>query len=313
MESLLTRRLAERRAALGPDTTCFRWIDDEASLPGLTIDLFADVAVLSFYREVAASEASSIARALMEIGALRAVYVKHRPREARRAANESTSEVAPALPLLGAPVEELEVLEAGVRFAVRPGNGLSVGLYLDARDGRGWVRANARGRRVLNLFSYTCAFGVVARLGGAARAANVDASRKVLDWGEANLSRNGVEPDRYDFIAGDAFEWLARLAKKEERFELVILDPPGFATTKRSRFTAARDYHQLVAAAERVVTPSGLVLSMCNVATLERDGFRAQILRGLGERKHRLVTEFGASAIDFVQPSALKCMVHELG
>lgn len=313
MESLLTRRLAERRAAIGPDTTCFRWIDEEPTLPRLTVDLFADVAVLSFYREAIETEASSLGRALMVAGSLRAVYVKHRPKEARRAANESASELAPVLPIAGEPVDELEAIEAGARFGIRPGNGLSVGLYLDARDARGWVRAHAKGRRVLNLFAYTCGFGVVARLGGASRAANVDASRKVLEWGEANLARNGFEPDRFDFIAGDAFEWLARFEKKEERFELVILDPPGFATTKLSRFTAARDYHHLVAAAERVVAPKGLLLSMSNVATLHRDEFAAQLVRGLGTRRHQLVTEFGASAIDFAQPGALKCFVHELG
>jgi hypothetical protein len=90
----------------------------------------------------------------------------------------------------------------------------------------------------------------------------------VLDWGEENLAKNGLTPDRFDFVAGDSFDWLARFAKKGEQFDLVVLDPPGFATTKTSRFTAARDYHQLVAAAEKVVAPKGLLLSMCNVEAL---------------------------------------------
>lgn len=312
MESLLTRRLDERRAALGPETTCFRWIDEEASLPQVTVDLFADVAVLSFYRAASDEETRSIAAALVRSGALRAVYVKHRPKEAQRVANEAPLEVAPASPVSGAAVESLEVREAGVRFLIRPANGLSVGLYLDARDARGWVRAQARGRRVLNLFAYTCGFGVAARLGGAVRAANVDASRKVLDWGEANLSLNGLTPERFDFIAGDAFDWLARLEKKGEQFDLVILDPPGFATTKRSRFTASRDYHALIAAAAPVVAKNGLLLSMCNVAALSAAELRQQVSRGLAARRSRLVTEFGASAHDFAQPSALKCVVHEL-
>jgi 23S rRNA (cytosine1962-C5)-methyltransferase len=187
-----------------------------------------------------------------------------------------------------------------------------VGLYLDARDARAFVQAEARGRRVLNLFAYTCGFGVAARRGGAARAANVDASRKVLDWGEENLRANGLPVDRFDFIAGDAFEWLGRFARKSEQFELVVLDPPGFATTKTSRFTAARDYHQLVAAAAPVVAAKGLLLAMCNVEAMTLAAFEGQLERGLAARGGRVVRRFGASDVDFAQPSALKCVVVEL-
>ena len=310
MDALLKEALVRRRARLPAETSCFRWIDGE--LPGVTIDLFADVAVVSFYRVAVPDEARGIGDALRSTGVVRSVYVKHRPREAKRAANEDVSLLAPPEPIVGDAVSELEVLEQGLRFVIRPANGLSVGLYLDARDARRWVRAHAKGRRVLNLFSYTCGFGVAARLGGAARAANVDVSRKVLDWGEENLTKNGLTPERFDFIAGDSFDWLARFAKKGEQFDLVVLDPPGFATTKTSRFTAARDYHQLVAAAEKIVAPEGLLLSMCNVEALSADEFDSQLERGLGSRKRRRVTAFGASAVDFQQPSALKCVVHEL-
>jgi 23S rRNA (cytosine1962-C5)-methyltransferase len=142
------------------------------------------------------------------------VYVKRRPREAR---NANAEQLAPPLPIAGETVETLIAQELGVKFEIRPGNGLSVGLYLDARDARAWVRANAKGARVLNTFSYTCGFGVAAAAGGAARVLNVDRSRKVLDWGERNYRHNGLEPQRRDFVAGDAFDWIARLKKKGER------------------------------------------------------------------------------------------------
>lgn len=300
---MLAQLLEQRRARLPPQTDAFRWVDGE--LPDVTVDLFGDVAVLSLYREVPAAEEQRLASGLAAARPLRAVYVKRRPREAR-AVDEARA--APTQPLQGAPVEALLCHEAGLAFEIRPANGLSVGLYLDAREARAWVRRNARGRTVLNLFAYTCGFGVAARAGGATRAANVDASRKVLDWGARNLELNGFAADRFDLVSGDAFDWLGRFAKKGERFGLVVLDPPGFASTRESRFSAARDYHALVAAAAPVVEPGGLLLALCNVEALDEAAFEAQVRRGLGGCPFEIVERFGASAVDYRQPSTLKCL-----
>ena len=304
---VLAEALARRLDQLPQGTTCFRWIDEE--LPGITVDRFGAVAVLSLYDD--ATDERAIAEALAATEGVEAVYVKRRPREARKLANEAADELAPPLPLIGDAVGSMTVSELGARFEIRPGNGLSVGLYLDSRDARAWVKANAKDRRVLNTFSYTCGFGVAALLGGAKRALNLDYSRKVLDWGGRNYALNGLTVDRFNFVSGDAFDWLGRFAKKGETFELVILDPPGFATTKSSRFTAERDYHRLVSGARRVLAAGGLLLAMCNVEQTEQ-AFDDQLQHGLIGRKAREVTRFGASAVDFKQPSALRCHVFEL-
>lgn len=303
--NVLADALARRLEWLPEGTTCFRWIDGE--LPGVTVDRFGPVAVLSLYRD--APDEQAIAEALGGTDGVEAVYVKRRPREARKQANEAPELLAPLLPIVGKALEALTVSEHGAQFEIRPGNGLSVGLYLDARDARAWVRKNAGGRTVLNTFAYTCGFGVAARLGGAKRAVNVDASRKVLDWGERNHSLNSMSVDRYDFVSGDTFDWLARFAKKGESFELVILDPPGFATTRTSRFTAARDYHLLVEAAAKVTAPGGVILAMCNVEQTAR-AFEDQISRGLVGRQSREVSRFGAGS-DFVQAD-LRCHLVEV-
>ncbi len=303
--NVLAEALARRLERLPESTSCFRWIDGE--LPGVTVDRFGPVAVLSLYRD--APDELEIAAALAKTEGVEAVYVKRRPREARKLANEAPELLAPLLPIVGKAIETLTVSELGAQFEIRPGNGLSVGLYLDARDARAWVRANAGGRAVLNTFSYTCGFGVAARLGGAKRAVNLDASRKVLDWGERNHLLNSLSVDRYDFVSGDTFDWLGRFAKKGESFDLVILDPPGFATTKTSRFTAERDYHRLVEAAAKVTSPSGVILAMCNVAQSER-AFEDQISRGLTGRKYKAVNRFGAG-FDFVDAD-LRCHLVEL-
>ena len=302
----LHEALTQRLARLPVDTTCFRWLDES----DVTVDRFGPVAVLSLYTD--STDESALAAELAATEGVEAVYVKRRPREARKLANEVPEALAPPLPLIGKAIDALTVAELGVRFEIRPGNGLSVGLYLDAREARAWVRANASGRTVLNTFAYTCGLGLAARLGGASRAVNLDASRKVLDWGEKNHALNELTTQRYDFISGDTFDWLARFAKKDETFDLVILDPPGFATTKSSRFTAERDYHRLVAAAQQVIAPGGRLLAMCNVEQSTR-AFEEQLVRGVGSRKSREVIRFGASELDFRQPSALKCHVLELG
>jgi 23S rRNA (cytosine1962-C5)-methyltransferase len=207
-------------------------------------------------------------------------------------------------PWFGEEVPERGVLENGRRFSIRPANGLSVGLYLDAREAREWVSQNALGKKVLNCFAYTCGFGIAATAGGALRAVNVDVSRKVLDWGEENARLNAQEVSRKDFIAGDVFDWLLRFSKKQERFDLVVLDPPSFSNTRQSRFSAAKDYGRLVAAALGGVAEGGRLLACCNLSTLDKASFRSLVFQAVREsgRTGKVEAEMGASSIDHPMP-----------
>jgi 23S rRNA (cytosine1962-C5)-methyltransferase len=276
-----------RRAALGrralattPGLTCFRLANAEADgLPGLTADRFGDVVVLSLYRELSAQEEAAVLDAAMEAWA---------PREARVVANTGRAEVTPETAARGEQVTSCAVEENGLRYDIRPAAGLSVGLFLDMRGVRAWVQGHAAGKTVLNTFAYTCGFSVAARAGGAARVLNVDASRRVLDWGEDNHRLNGLSADRRDFVAGDVFEWLKRLGKKGESFDLVILDPPSFATTRTSRFSAARDYPALVSQAAGVLAPGGTLLACCNLSGLSAERHAASVTEGLARAGRRV-------------------------
>ncbi|MET0402349.1 MAG: class I SAM-dependent methyltransferase [Cystobacter sp.] len=317
----LLRQAHARREPLRqrPDTTAYRLVHGAADgVPDVTVDVFEALHVVSLYRELSSEEETALLEDLDAAWAPPSVYLKRRPREARHLANVAREQLAPEEAMRGASVESVVARENGCQFLIRPGQGLSVGLYLDMREPRAWLAREARGRTVLNLFSYTCAFGVVATAGGARRVLNVDASRKVLEWGEQNARLNGQPVDRYDYVAGDVFEWLERLARKGETFEVVVVDPPSFATTRTSRFSAAKDYAALAALAARVVAPGGRLVACCNLATLAPRRFEAMVTEGVaraGRRAGRGM-ELEPSSVDFPappeHPAALKVRVVEL-
>jgi 23S rRNA (cytosine1962-C5)-methyltransferase len=315
------RAARERRGALleDPRTNAWRLVNGAPDgVPEVTVDVFAGVHVVSLYRDFSPAEEAALLEAAEAAWAPSSLYLKRRPRDARHLANVAKEQLAPEQPARGAAVESVVALENGLRFLIRPGQGLAVGLYLDMRDTRAWLAGEVRGLTVLNLFAYTCAFGVAATAGGAARVLNIDASRRVLEWGEENARLNGQPVDRHDYVAGDVFDWLGRLARKGERFDVVVVDPPSFATTRRSRFSAARDYPLLAEAAARVVAPGGRLVACCNLAALEPRRFEAQVAEGLARagRQGRVVQRLGPSPVDFPSskehPPALKVRVLQL-
>ncbi|MBL8057735.1 MAG: class I SAM-dependent rRNA methyltransferase [Anaerolineales bacterium] len=287
----LEAALARRAPLLSrPDTDALRLIHRAADgFPPLAVDAFGPVLVASLYdRRPLTREHARLLGALAERRGAAAVYVKYRPVQASTLSAADRAALAPAAPLLGRPLDEVEVRENGLRFLIRPAAGLSVGLFLDMREMRAWVREQAAGRTVLNLFAYTCGFGVAAAAGGAARVVNVDAARSVLAWGRANYALNGLAAEEQDFIFGDAFDWLKRFARRGQTFDLVILDPPSYATTKTSRFAVSRDYAALAALAAPLVAPGGWLLACANAAELPQRAFVKQLRAGLGDRPARL-------------------------
>jgi 23S rRNA (cytosine1962-C5)-methyltransferase len=299
--SYLSERFDSMQHALGLGTNCFRWCD-EASV---AIDRFDSVAIINRYQHYSETEEALLAERLLETKCCTSVYVKRRPKEAKHLANTQLAHLAPALPLAGPPVESLLVREHEMQFEIRPANGLSVGLYLDARSLRAQVRAKAKAKKVLNTFAYTCGFGVAAALGGAASVLNIDTSKKVLEWGRANFAHNEIaEPMCW---ARDVEASCLALNKKAERFSLAVLDPPGFATTPEGRFSLQTDYHRLVTSVAALLAPQAELLVMCNVASMSMNDLRRHVQRGMAARLHQ-ATEARQDAVDFSFTHGLKAL-----
>jgi 23S rRNA (cytosine1962-C5)-methyltransferase len=279
------RRWALGRADEGPRrTTAFRLVNEAGdALPRLAVDVYDAWLVAQFYGDDGPwADAGRRARVLDRLAALGfdGVYSKVRPRQANVLVDTRRSDLAPAHPVRGtAAPDELEIFEEGMPLLVRLGDGLSTGLFLDQRGNRRRVRELAAGKAVANLFAYTCAFTVAAALGGASRTVSVDASTAALERGHANLAHAGVlgraaAKGEHAFVAEDAFAWLARAARRAERYDLVIVDPPSYSSTKRGRFVAASDYVDLAAAALAVVAPGGKLLACTNHRGIAAARFR---------------------------------------
>ena len=156
------------------------------------------------------------------------------------------------------------VTEHGVKFSVNMNDTLNTGLFLDMRANRQKVAALARGKKILNLFAYTCSFGVHCRVQGAGAVVNVDVSRKVLERGRVNYDLNALVAEKNEFIRADAVEYLERAVKKDNMFDMIILDPPSFARYEGRVFSVMKDLPRLLGMAAQVLEPKGYIFVATN-------------------------------------------------
>ena len=176
------------------------------------------------------------------------------------------------------------VREGNCRFHVDLLDTVNPGLFLDMRDGRLDVEARARGKEVLNLFSYTCSFAVHARVGGATRAVNADISGKILEKGRENYRLNGLEPLKGEFFKGDSREYLAWCLRKGFKFDGVVLDPPSFSRNKGKVFSVKTDFQPLVAEVAGLLAPGAFFLASTNYSAFTPESLAKETLATVKEQ-----------------------------
>ena len=162
------------------------------------------------------------------------------------------------------------VEENGLKFKVDLNDHLNQGLFLDMRKNRKLVASSAKDKAVLNCFSYTCSFGAYCRYFGAERVVNIDISSKVLSRGEENYRLNGLKTGRSEFLKEHAVYYIQRAAKRNNFFDIIILDPPSFSRYEGKVFSVKKDMPDLIEKSIRILNEDGILFVSTNLSSISR-------------------------------------------
>ncbi|MDD2309276.1 MAG: class I SAM-dependent rRNA methyltransferase [Desulfuromonadaceae bacterium] len=263
------------------DSTAYRLVNAEGDgLPGLTVDRYADYLMLQIYCAAWRPHLKLVTQILQELLSPLGIYEKSRPQKTRELEAVSDSKNYGRLLAGKAAPQRLEARENGLTFLVTLEQGLNSGLFLDQRRNRRDLMGRVKGKRLLNLFSYTGAFSVAAAAAGAAEVTSVDASAGYTDWARDNFSANRINPKQHEFIVGDCLAVLGKLAQGGKRYDIILMDPPSFSTTAKSRFTTRGGTSDLVAAALPLLTDNGLLIASSNHQKVDVAEYLKELRRG---------------------------------
>ena len=267
-------RARHEREAIGlpsAGTNAFRLVHGEGDgLPGLIIDWYDGVCVLQAHSVGMFRSKTRICEALKEVfgNDLKAVYDKSSGTAPYKAGLELIDGFLYRAP--GFDLSEQPVLENGHKFIVNWVEGQKTGFFLDQRENRALVGRYASGRTVLNLFCYTGGFSIYALAAGAKSVDSVDSSAKAMALVNRNVLANGVQ-DRHTSLCCDAIDYLASVP--EDKYDLMIVDPPAFAKHRGVLKNALRAYQRLNAAAINKVAPGGLIFTFSCSQVVDKTAF----------------------------------------
>ncbi|MBE3565896.1 MAG: class I SAM-dependent rRNA methyltransferase [Thermogemmatispora sp.] len=264
------RRAQELRRVFDPAVTnIYRLIHSEGDgLPGLIVDRYAEVLVAQVHTLGMERLLPLLVEPLLEETGARGLLLRNDSQARRR---EGLALEEPRL-LAGEVPPEVEGRENGVRYLIDPWRGQKTGFFLDQRDKRAALAKYVRAvvaelapegvARVLNCFSYTGGFSLVAALSdGRVRVTSVDSSQSAMEAARRHFALNGLDADQHAFVVADVFAYLEEVRARGERFDIVVLDPPAFARNQGARSQALRAYRRLNMLGMSVLRPAGILLS----------------------------------------------------
>ncbi|KKB44188.1 class I SAM-dependent rRNA methyltransferase [Bacillus thermotolerans] len=272
------------------ETTAFRVFNGEGDgIGGLTIDFFDGYFLINWYSEGIYRFKEEIVQSLRTITAFKGLYEKKRFAEkgAYIEDDDFIEGERASFPLI--------VKENGIHFAVYLNESAMVGVFLDQREVRKAIRDRyAEGKRVLNTFSYTGAFSVAAALGGAVKTTSVDVANRSKSKTIEQFSMNGIDYEAQDIIVEDVFNYFKYAVRKKLVFDLVILDPPSYARSKKNTFSAGKDYPDLLEKAIHITEKNGIIVASTNSSTFGMDKFKGFIKKAFHQAgaEYNILEEF---------------------
>ena len=288
----LFRQAKEKRTAYYQDelTTAFRLFNQEGDgFGGLTVDLYGDYAVFSWYNSYVYQIRQTISEAFRQVfPEVLGTYEKIRFKGLDYESAHVYGQEAP---------DFFTVLENGVLYQVFMNDGLMTGIFLDQHEVRGsLVDGLAMGKSLLNMFSYTAAFSVAAVMGGASQTTSVDLAKRSRELSQAHFQANGISTDDHRFIVMDVFEYFKYAKRKGLAYDVIVLDPPSFARNKKQTFSVAKDYHKLISQSLEILNPGGIIIASTNAANVSRQKFTEQIDKGFAGRNYQILNKYGLPA-----------------
>lgn len=289
---MLFRQAKEKRSAYYQDdlTTAFRLFNQEGDgFGGLTVDLYGDYAVFSWYNSYVYQIRQTISEAFRQVfpevlGAYEKIRFKGLDYESAHIYGQEAPDF-------------FTVLENGVLYQVFMNDGLMTGIFLDQHEVRGsLVDGLAMGKSLLNMFSYTAAFSVAAAMGGASQTTSVDLAKRSRELSQAHFQANGISTDEHRFIVMDVFEYFKYAKRKGLTYDVIVLDPPSFARNKKQTFSVAKDYHKLISQSLEILNPEGIIIASTNAANVSRQKFTEQIDKGFAGRSYQILNKYGLPA-----------------
>ena len=288
----LFRQAKEKRTAYYQDelTTAFRLFNQEGDgFGGLTVDLYGDYAVFSWYNSYVYQIRKVISEAFRQVfSEVLGAYEKIRFKGLDYESAHVYGQEAP---------DFFTVLENGVLYQVFMNDGLMTGIFLDQHEVRGsLVDGLAMGKSLLNMFSYTAAFSVAAAMGGASQTTSVDLAKRSRELSQAHFQANGISTGDHRFIVMDVFEYFKYAKRKGLTYDVIVLDPPSFARNKKQTFSVAKDYHKLISQSLEILNPEGIIIASTNAANVSRQKFTEQIDKGFAGRSYQILNKYGLPA-----------------
>lgn len=272
------RALAERQALIDlTDTDSYRLIHGEGDgLPGVVVDLYAGWAVMKLYSAGLTPYRPLIVEALKAgIPGLKGIV--GRDEVARDDVEEDEGRGSGRMLYGPDAPEQIAIRERGVTFMVDVWRGQKTGFFLDQRENRHLIRRLAKGRDVLNCFSFSGGFSVNAALGGANSVFSVDLDPEAIALARENFTRNGLPAEKHDFLAADVFTVIQSFKDEGRTFDLIILDPPAFAKSQRAVQAAVDGYASLNRQALGILRPGGLLATASCSARVTHDEFMGAV------------------------------------